>query len=39
MAGAYTDAELEALEEIGERRTAEHLFDIKQLHLSNWETR
>jgi len=38
MAGAYTDEELQRLDEIGERRTAVHLTDIRQLHLSEWET-
>ncbi len=36
MAGAYTDAELERLEEIGEKRTAKALTDICQLHFSDY---
>ncbi len=38
MSGAYTDEELRRLDEIGERRTAVALTDIKQLHFSDYET-
>jgi hypothetical protein len=36
MAGAYTDAELEQLKAVGEKRTAVALTDIRQLHLSEY---
>lgn len=39
MTGAYTEAELQQLEEIGERRTAVARMDIRQRHLTEWQTR
>lgn len=36
MAGAYTDQELARLDELGRRRTAEALVDVRQLHLSEF---
>ena len=37
MAGAYTDAELARLEELGKRRTAEARMDICQRHLTEFD--
>jgi|AntDeeMetageno51_2_1112566.scaffolds.fasta_scaffold38517_2 hypothetical protein len=36
MAGAYTDSELQRLEEIGAKRTTIALTDICQLHFSDF---
>lgn len=36
MAGAYTPQELQRLNELGRRRTAEALTDIRQRHLSEF---
>jgi len=39
MAGAYTQEELDRLDDLGERRTAVALTDIRQLHLSDFAAR
>jgi hypothetical protein len=36
MAGAYSDAELERLDAVGQKRTAVAVTDIRQLHLSDY---
>jgi hypothetical protein len=36
MAGAYTESELRRLEQLGERRTAVALTDIRQRHLTEF---
>jgi len=36
MAGAYTDTELQRLKQMGEKRTAVALTDIRQRHLGEF---
>ncbi|WP_158093622.1 hypothetical protein [Halorubrum sp. SD683] len=39
MTGAYTDEELRRLDDLGCRREAEALTDIRQLHFSDFSSR
>lgn len=36
MSGAYSEEELTTLSRLGHRRTAVHLFDLAQTHLSEF---
>jgi len=36
MPGAYTESELQRLEEVGQKRTTVALTDIRQLHFSDF---